>query len=50
MSYTLICDHSMDTRNCREGYVDAMYELVAVALHIDPALVDYMDSDGALCR
>ena len=27
MSYTLICDHSMDTRNCREGYVDAMYEL-----------------------
>lgn len=28
--------------------VDAMYELVAVALRIDPALVDYMDSDSVV--
>ena len=38
MSYTLICDHSMDTRNCREGYVDAMYELMKEdprIIHID---------------
>lgn len=28
--------------------VDSMYELVAIALRIDPALVDYMDSDSVV--
>ncbi len=44
MSYTLICDHSMDKRNCREGYVDAMYEL----MKDDPRII-HIDCDLLGC-